>query len=180
MEFPTDVLSHIREFAKPLPRRAIGKFWDSKRNVFNGSAIEDMIKSVKSQFLSDIIKSYVFDGCTMKDLGWVDGKYILRSEQSFDTHDFVHLVEVHFTMDELLKWNGKLIDSEDEEDVWVLEEDELHYQVYTTEWKTIPTLTIQDINEMNKKDLLKACAFYHINTSQKLTTLRAKLKTKVV
>lgn len=42
-----------------------------------------------------------------------------------------------------------------------------------------PPLTIQGINEMNKKTLLTACAFYNINTSQPLKKLRAQLKTKV-
>lgn len=43
-----------------------------------------------------------------------------------------------------------------------------------------PTLTIQGINEMKKEDVLKVCAFYQMNTSQPLKTLRAQLKTKVV
>jgi hypothetical protein len=43
-----------------------------------------------------------------------------------------------------------------------------------------PTLIIQGINEMKKEDVLKVCAFYQMNTSQPLKTLRAQLKTKVV
>jgi len=63
---------------------------------------------------------------------------------------------------------GEIEEEEEEEE----ELDEVDY--------VPPPLTIQGINEMKKEDVLKVCAYYHINTAQPLKTLRLELKSKVV
>ena len=131
MEFPTDVLSLIRDYAKPLPRRTISNYW-----VYSCLSLESMIKFLKQRFEYTIVQAYRDDTDFVSGVrefgvsksGWVDGIYTL----SF------RFAKVHFTMDELLKWNGNL-KGYDDDIIWTLEEDDrLHCQVYTTKWKTIP------------------------------------------
>ena len=55
------------------------------------------------------------------------------------------------------------------------DEDELDEDEYAP-----PPLTIQLINEMKKEEVLKVCAYYNMNISQPLKTLRLELKSKVV
>ena len=136
MEFPTDVLSLIRAYAKPLPRRTISDFWGSKFNGSYSHSVEDMNEVLKMQFEGWLLNEFDEDEddlsvIVLEELA--DGKYNLRCS---DSHD--DLASVSFTMTELMKWNGEFICTE-VYDVLKLEKDyDMLYQVYITKkWRTI-------------------------------------------
>jgi hypothetical protein len=160
MEFPTDVLSLIHAYAKPLPRRTISAYWNDAEYDYPDltNDVEWMTDQVINRFRDWIINksdaeityfNRTWWEQNLEILGWQDNRYtvlcpvpLLHSDNMIVEN---MIVELNFTMEELMKWNGEL-----ENDELFLEEDEdIRYQVntvqtemiwgemVTTKWKTI-------------------------------------------
>jgi len=149
MEFPVDVLTQIRAFAKPLPRRAISNFWVHPTGPNNYDELHEMITGVHIDFAEyitkrendndpDIYLSSEKDDINAPDLGIWTGLHTLRYELYKRGRRYCY--QVTFTMEDVMIWNGKF----DGLYELSLEKDEdCRYQVYTKvnsrkTWKTLP------------------------------------------
>ena len=148
MEFPTDILSVIRDYAKPLPRRTISNHWNYVEYDYPDvtNDVEYMTYEVINRFRDWIINksdaeityfTRTWWEQNLKIYDWQDNRYTVICPTPLSWGYMT--VEVSFTMEELMKWNGEL--SEKSEDELILKEDEdIAYQVYTTKWKTFKTM----------------------------------------
>ena len=137
MEIPTDVLTQIRDYANPLPRRAISSYWTCPTGPDNHDHLQEMITNVHIAFAEYITKrngdndpDIVFSSrgrdFNAPDLGIWTGVHTLYYNPRY---------YIEFTMDDVMRWNGQFdgfyhITLEHDED--------MHFQVYTTKWKTLP------------------------------------------
>ena len=112
MEFPDDVLALIREFAKPLQRRIISKYWVDKRKYLYTLAIINNTPKFNYEF--DLMADMVFkqfkkdesEYAVLRpyDYGWkIFHDY--NDDDDYDA-DFIEL-KVVFNKTKLLKWNGE-------------------------------------------------------------------------
>jgi len=131
MEFPSDVLTLIREYAKPLPRRTISEYWVNEEPEGEIFTLEDMKNIVKGEFemwllgFDDYDEDHNYDEDHI-DETFVNGIYTLSCNE----------MQVYFTIENLMKWNGKF--EYDDDFKMMLEEDEkMYYQIYTTKWKIL-------------------------------------------
>ena len=145
MEFPVEILTQIREYSKPLPRRAISNFWVHPTGPDNYDELREMITKVHIAFAEYITKREDYndpeiylssegDDINAPDLGIWTGLHTLRWGPRY---------QVTFTMEDVMIWNGKF-------DWWCIgvelyleKYEDCRYQVYTIvnsrkTWKTLP------------------------------------------
>ena len=135
MYFPDDVLALIREFASPLKRRIISKYWvDKKRELYIRAIYNNTRKfNYEFDYMADIVfkqfKNEESEYAVLHtyDYGWkIIDDY--NDDDEYDA-DFIEL-KVVFNKNKLLKWNGLFEEKNkyDEDGKRVLGKDTIMYK----------------------------------------------------
>jgi hypothetical protein len=124
MEFPDDVLSLIREFARPLKRRIISNYWVQQKIINIDEMAEQVRFTFNESFKHEHIPSPILT-TPINCLEKIDGTWIICS--NCHPHGNEHL---SFNEKELLKWNGELeyVDGSYYFDFYRLEKDDIMYK----------------------------------------------------
>lgn len=120
MDFPEEILQIIYEYSRPLKRISKSKFW-----LDNPTPLHEMISVVVSKFelyigsISGYFRVRHFNAGTYDGIkhwciwAWINGELNL------------HCI-MRFSMNDVMKWNGRTFERRGHDTVWSLTEDSMY------------------------------------------------------